>query len=149
MKKVKLFTTIASLCLAVALMAFGVYAAANVNVNVSSTVTVNANGISGTWYVNEEAMSEGTTNNVDAPNAISSDEGSIVYTVEFVAGEGVEHTANVTANMTTGTYFAVSTVKGEGDTWTVTVTLTDAAKGGKLTAQQTDTVNIICTAEPA
>ena len=38
-KRVKLFTTIASLCLAVALMAFGVYAAANVTYTVSSTVT--------------------------------------------------------------------------------------------------------------
>ena len=38
MKKVKLFTTIASLCLAVALMAFGVYAAQNVVVTASGTV---------------------------------------------------------------------------------------------------------------
>ena len=38
-KRVKLFTTIASLCLAVALMAFGVYAAANVTYNVNGTVS--------------------------------------------------------------------------------------------------------------
>lgn len=37
-KKVKLITTIASLCLAVALMAFGVYAATNATLNVTSTV---------------------------------------------------------------------------------------------------------------
>ncbi len=37
-KKVKLFTTIASLCLAVALMAFGVYAATTASLNVTSSV---------------------------------------------------------------------------------------------------------------
>ena len=37
-KKVKLFTTIASLCLAVALMAFGVYAASTVTYTVNGTV---------------------------------------------------------------------------------------------------------------
>lgn len=37
-KKIKLFTTIASLCLAVALMAFGVYAATQVTYNVNGTV---------------------------------------------------------------------------------------------------------------
>ena len=37
-KRVKLFTTIASLCMAVALMAFGVYAAKNTTVTVNSTV---------------------------------------------------------------------------------------------------------------
>lgn len=38
-RKVKLFTSIASLCLAVALMAFGVYAATSVTYNVTSSVT--------------------------------------------------------------------------------------------------------------
>ena len=38
-RKFKLFATVASLCLSVALMAFGVYAATTVNYNVSSTVT--------------------------------------------------------------------------------------------------------------
>lgn len=42
MKKVKLFTTIASLCLAVALMAFGVYAAASVTAKVSGTISFGA-----------------------------------------------------------------------------------------------------------
>lgn len=44
MKKFKLFTTIASLCLAVALMAFGVYAATQATVTVSSSVTFGATG---------------------------------------------------------------------------------------------------------
>ena len=38
MKRFKIITTIASLCLAVALLAFGVYAAANVTLNVTSKV---------------------------------------------------------------------------------------------------------------
>jgi len=38
-RKFKLFATLASLCLSVALMAFGVYAATNVTYSVSSTVT--------------------------------------------------------------------------------------------------------------
>ena len=41
-KKIKIFSTIASLCLAVALMAFGVYAATNVSYNVTSTITFDA-----------------------------------------------------------------------------------------------------------
>lgn len=39
MKKFKLISTIASLCLAVALMAFGVYAAKTINVSVTSNIT--------------------------------------------------------------------------------------------------------------
>ena len=50
MKKVKLFTTIASLCLAVALMAFGVYAATtSMNLGVSGNIQFNATGLDGTW----------------------------------------------------------------------------------------------------
>ena len=48
-KKVKLFTTIASLCLAVALMAFGVYAATQVTFGVSGTIQFNATALTGTW----------------------------------------------------------------------------------------------------
>lgn len=41
-KKVKLFSTIASLCLAVALMAFGVWAATNVNFSITNKVSFTA-----------------------------------------------------------------------------------------------------------
>ena len=41
-KKVKLITTIASLCLAVALMAFGVFAALNVSYTITNTVSYSA-----------------------------------------------------------------------------------------------------------
>ena len=43
-KKVKLFSTIASLCLAVALMAFGVWAASSTNFGVSSKVIYTVTG---------------------------------------------------------------------------------------------------------
>ena len=43
-KKVKLFSTIASLCLAVALMAFGVWAATTASVGVTSSVTYTVSG---------------------------------------------------------------------------------------------------------
>ena len=49
MKKVKLFTTIASLCLAVALMAFGVYAAANIDMSVTGSIQFAATAIDGSW----------------------------------------------------------------------------------------------------
>ena len=47
-KRVKLLTTIASLCLAVALMAFGVYAASSSELTVASTVTFEAQ-VEVTW----------------------------------------------------------------------------------------------------
>ena len=58
-KKVKLFTTIASLCLAVALMAFGVYAATNVTFGVTNEVsfTATANVKAKVWHTT--ATSEG------------------------------------------------------------------------------------------
>ena len=52
MKKIKLFTTIASLCLAVALMAFGVYAATSASIGVTSSITFSADGqVGGTLTV--------------------------------------------------------------------------------------------------
>ena len=48
-KKIKIFSTIASLCLAVALMAFGVYAAASIKLTATSTVTFKATEIKGYW----------------------------------------------------------------------------------------------------
>lgn len=52
MKKFKLFTTIASLCLAVALMAFGVYAATSAAIGVSSSIKFTVDGnIGGTLTV--------------------------------------------------------------------------------------------------
>lgn len=52
MKKVKLFTTIASLCLAVALMAFGVYAAQNTLTHtVAGNIQYQSTALAGEWTV--------------------------------------------------------------------------------------------------
>lgn len=52
MKKFKLISTIASLCLAVALMAFGVYAATSVSVKITSNISFSAkDNVSGTLTV--------------------------------------------------------------------------------------------------
>ena len=47
-KRVKLITTIASLCLAVALMAFGVYAG-SLTASVSGSINYTATGVDGDW----------------------------------------------------------------------------------------------------
>lgn len=48
-KRAKIITTIASLCLAVALMAFGVYAAANATLGITSSVKFLATDVKVTW----------------------------------------------------------------------------------------------------
>ena len=53
-KKIKIFSTIASLCLAVALMAFGVYAATNVKLSTTSTISFAATEIQGYWSLKVE-----------------------------------------------------------------------------------------------
>ena len=63
-KRVKLLTTIASLCLAVALMAFGVYAATSSTFNVTSHVSFEAN-VAVAWKAN---VSGGHAVTVDGEN---------------------------------------------------------------------------------
>lgn len=58
-KKVKLFSTIASLCLAVALMAFGVWAATTASVGVTSTITYTVSGqVDMTFKIEVEYITE-------------------------------------------------------------------------------------------
>ena len=59
-RKVKLFTSIASLCLAVALMAFGVYAATSATYHVTSNVTY-ASQVAVTWTGKYTVGSQTTT----------------------------------------------------------------------------------------
>jgi hypothetical protein len=59
-KKIKIFTTIASLCLAVALMAFGVYAANSISFQATSNVTFVATEIDGSWNLKVEKVWTGT-----------------------------------------------------------------------------------------
>ena len=61
-KRVKLLTTIASLCLAVALMAFGVYAATSVKATITTTISFTSTEISGTWTLKIDGVEQsGTT----------------------------------------------------------------------------------------
>ena len=59
-KRFKLFATIASLCLAVALMAFGVYAATSISLTVSGNVGFTASGINGSWAFKSATVTGGT-----------------------------------------------------------------------------------------
>lgn len=76
-RKVKLFTSIASLCLAVALMAFGVYAATSATYHVTSNVTY-ASQVAVKWtgkytVLNEEAVQD-TDHTVTGAEASSAEE---------------------------------------------------------------------------
>ncbi len=68
-RKFKLFATVASLCLSVALMAFGVYAATKVTYTVSGSVSFSAN-VNCTWEVTA-TYGDGTTP-VDTTGATAS-----------------------------------------------------------------------------
>ncbi|MBE7082966.1 MAG: hypothetical protein E7378_04800 [Clostridiales bacterium] len=68
-KRVKLFTTIASLCLAVALMAFGVYAATNVHTDIASNIHYTSTGIDGTWAIEVTAVGGTVTNPTSLTNS--------------------------------------------------------------------------------
>lgn len=57
-KKVKLFSTIASLCLAVALMAFGVYAATNLSLKMTSKVSFSVSEVYAKVTVSTQINSE-------------------------------------------------------------------------------------------
>lgn len=69
MKKFKLISTIASLCLAVALMAFGVYAAKTINVSVTSNITFSTGAnVKGTLTVKSYNIKDYTVN-AESPTA--------------------------------------------------------------------------------
>ena len=83
MKKVKLFTTIASLCLAVALMALGVYAATQASFNVGGSISFSATDVTGSWTWKVEidesstataAFAEGVTTSGDFDDFIKDGE---------------------------------------------------------------------------
>ena len=81
-KKVKLFSTIASLCLAVALMAFGVWAATTANFGVTSTVKYSVAGqvdaeFKVTVEFNDEEVTRTTDNMTGAPS--EADAGKYTY----------------------------------------------------------------------
>ena len=151
-KRVKLLTTIASLCLAVALMAFGVYAATSLQGKVSSTLTFTSSEIDGTWtLVSTSGAAEsktGVTLTKDATEVAlnySKDTPTASYTITF-ENTGNVNTAYVYLDWTAPTNAAfaatatqkvgedeaaaytknskVDVAKGETVTFVVTLTLT-------------------------
>ena len=75
-RKFKLFATVASLCLAVALMAFGVYAASKVDYNLNGSVTYEVKDVYVTITTAVDYYTGSTDGyaNAEAVNAVSSDD---------------------------------------------------------------------------
>lgn len=99
-KRIKLFTTIASLCLAVALMAFGVYAATTVNFTASGKIAFSSTEINGSWSL-AVAVTNGTGHT--AAPTISSNKASVgtVTVTDITKDCVITLTATFTNNSTT------------------------------------------------
>lgn len=112
-KKVKLFSTIASLCLAVALMAFGVWAAGAVTFKTTSKVTFEAaSDVFGTYTAKVVNTASGATDETISVKRIY---GTDNDWVEVAGGKKG-------ALMGSGASFADQTVKAAGNTVTFTYT---------------------------
>ena len=77
-RKFKLFATVASLCLSVALMAFGVYAATSATYNVNSTVSFDAINVAVEWkgnaYKDTERAATWEAENTYTTNGVAADQ---------------------------------------------------------------------------
>ncbi len=148
-RKIKVFSAIASLCLAVALMAFGVYAATQVTYTLSGSVTYTTNDvlvdISGRV---EKAQSTkyGFAANGDADNEANTNYGDIAgwdnaqtltgyqsydpnTFLPKVPGETDAQTESVNVNL------------GESSAWKITVTVTNQATSSAVKVDLEDTSN--------
>ena len=126
-KKAKLFTTIASLCMAVALMAFGVYAATNQTLNVTSSVAFNSTtvlvDIKGTVAGAVETVAEYTyTHDATDPNKQPTG-----WTIGDLTFGETHATITYTIEVTNQSEFAIK----------VTVTGAPAAIEGQFTVAET------------
>ena len=137
-RKFKLFATVASLCLSVALMAFGVYAAASVSYTVSGSVSFSAQ-VACTWDV-KVTYGDGTTTATeedDTQLVAGASDATASKTVALGAVALGTDTTTVKNNMViytitcqnTGSAAIAITVNKEGTTlattgsyWTITVT---------------------------
>lgn len=169
MKKVKLFTTIASLCLAVALMAFGVYAATTTaTITIGGNIQFNATGLTGTWSWTASGSSNvtitGNANGTDSDPAVNftvndENEATLTLVVRFTntsdvggtlsakaADEG--NSANVTLNVAdTDTFTSKSATDGKKETAEITVTVKFTAANENT--NESGTYSIVFTAEKA
>lgn len=102
-KKIKLFTTIASLCLAVALMAFGVYAATQVTYNVNGNVQYTMSDV----LVDVSTTIE-MSNKKEAPSAFTATaleaHGTYATASAIDVSAGTYKTYNTTTNLADDTY---------------------------------------------
>lgn len=151
-KKVKLITTIASLGLALALMAFGVYAAATVNYNVTTSVSYSigqniAGSVAGKAYANsEKAVNASATGAVNGTTENASFTGNledgVTYSMAFANIELdrdnpyaiYEFTfTNASANKVKATMSVQTEATGVWESGIVTATATAAANDGTAT----------------
>lgn len=161
-KRVKLLTTIASLCLAVALMAFGVYAATTASITVNSTVSFDVGShldgtITVTAYYSADGSAIGDEIDSDSVTVVAttetkSDTASItldaatltqetpyvLYVVTFVPTNGVDATVSITKpTIPEEGYASAAAVEGTADantatTWVQATALTASNAGGAV-----------------
>ena len=131
-KRVKLLTTIASLCLAVALMAFGVYAANQATLTLGSTVAFNSDNVAVGYTVNV-AWADSVTRSGDVVTATTGVTVSDTYqagqagTLNVTAGQELQAADDANYNWALGDYeFGAATVAVD-DTIVYTVTIKNNA----------------------
>ena len=134
-KKFKLFTTIASLCLAIALMGFGVYAATQVTVTVTNTVsyTASANVKAEVRYAKAYTNAGNTarTKPTDADIAIEASETEATKTLAL--GDDTLTVTDATQNVTyTYTIYIKNTAEATDQFKVLNVTVTEPAATATL-----------------
>lgn len=121
MKKFKLISTIASLCLAVALMAFGVYAATQVSVSISSTIKFNTkDNVVGTLTVKSYNIGSYTEKQVPTipqdAEALEEFTASVNNNAGTVTASKTEATKDKTATISTDKVYVVYEVSFKSNT---------------------------------
>ncbi len=116
-KRVKLLTTIASLCLAVALMAFGVYAAYDATLTVNGTFSFKTDKVSGSWAVTGATSTIGEATYTTDSVTLSLTESSTGAASGATAVVTVEVTYTPEATSSNTAYLSMS---GSGCDWATT-----------------------------
>lgn len=120
-KRIKLFSTIASLCLAVALMAFGVYAAGTSNLSLTSTVSYVVSGNVNVKFDVSVTASDPDTVTRTAPDADTANN-ETKGTWTWSATQGTAD-ADINKTIDLGTYaFQVGAAADSTITYTVKIT---------------------------
>lgn len=124
-KKVKLFTTIASLCLAVALMAFGVYAARSIAITANGTIKFEATDINGAWTQVVASVSggefTGATEGQKTSQTLNVEGAAVTIPEVKVVAADTETSPVVTITLT-------ATFRNDADTVNAALTAAEASK---------------------